>query len=56
MKGIIHFDLVTEYAAIRNGRDRQLYTEWRTDLEYDPGKTNDRKLWCEATTSKDLIN
>jgi hypothetical protein len=31
----IYFDLVTEY-AIGNGRDRQLYTEWRTDLEYDP--------------------
>jgi hypothetical protein len=32
----LHFDLVTEYDAIGNGRDRQLYTEWRTDLEYDP--------------------
>jgi hypothetical protein len=38
--------LVTEY-AIGNGRDRQLYTEWRTDLEYDPENWAKTMVWSQ---------
>jgi hypothetical protein len=36
----LHFDLVTEYDDLGNGHDRQLYTEWRTKMEYDPEAKN----------------
>lgn len=32
----LHFDLVTEYDKDGDGMQRQLFTEWRTELEYDP--------------------